>query len=133
MTTISASLLRRWYAMLIDTGLLVTFIVWPAAVLVDSKIQSGMFFFFLLASLWTSYQWCFQRFCGASVGQRLVGYRIVSAETGTPLYLIRIVFAYIGFIFGYRTLLSKNTNNIYWWDKRTHTRAFMVNDPGEPY
>lgn len=134
-TEISAPLIRRWYAALFDISLFVTFVLWPAVTVLNGVIAFDGLAKTILGLTWLTYNWSLQRFTGATLGQRLFGYRIVPTGGKSPLYLLRVISGYFGFIWSIYTLVSdmKSTDDIFWWDKRSRTRALLMKEPDAPY
>ena len=126
----SADHYQRFQAMLYDICVIIICILWPAASLLQGSVPFDKRAVTALVIFWVAYQWASQRFTGASLGQRLAGYKILATKTGRPQFFLRVIYGYVALFFSSPTMIftPQNTDNVYWWDRKTHTRAVKTRD-----
>lgn len=71
------------------------------------------------------YFWASNRFSGATLGQRILGYKIIAIQGSNPLYGLRVLYGTVACFLGLLTLAANHHINdgIYWWDRKSNTRA----------
>jgi len=64
---------------------------------------------------------CFE----ATVGQRVLGYKIIPAIDEKPYYIVRFILGFVAFFLGFITWLGNRhvKDGTYWWDYESNTRA----------
>ena len=119
-------LMRRYYATIIDIILLLLIIapiVNPFLQFVDSLLFVKALL--LIMSLIILYFWGFTRFVKRTVGQFFLGYKVIATETGTPHYFKRLIFGLVAWMLSGITVIEvlADFDCIYWWDRKSNTRA----------
>ena len=108
----------------------------PLVVMEDLHIADGIleFIFCIIFAIFSIYYWIANRFFEGSIGQRLLGYKVVPMANEKPRYLLRFLFGSIAFLLWFFTWLANRhiKDGIYWWDVKSNTRAVPLACKG-PY
>ena len=61
----------------------------------------------------------------ATIGQRVLGYKIIPAVDQNPHYIVRFILGFIAFFLGAITFPANRDvkDGVYWWDRESNTRA----------
>lgn len=121
-------LMTRFWASQIDFFALCIFFIAPSVYLIEDRfIPNGLFDIigFIFIFLYFS---ALPRFGRATIGQKLMGYRILPIENQTPQYEYRVFYGIVANMLSILTYFEyrNSKTNVFWWDRKSHTLAVYV-------
>ena len=130
-----ADLTTRCVALFIDYAFLTTVLTLSGKIstpLVLNTISELLTPLVVIGTL--SYFWLPPKFGKATLGQYVMGIRIVAARYEKPNYILRFCLGFISLWFWVLTILwrfagmfqLRKQSNIFWWDRHSQTRMIMT-------
>ncbi len=125
LSTDPVGLWTRLWAFQIDAFLFWLIIILPTVLFVQDRLIPDGITDIIGFTILFLYFWLMPQFGKATVGQHLLGYKIVPVTGKTANYPIRILLSIPAFMMNLATLAyyQKDTTGIYWWDSLSNTRA----------
>ncbi len=121
----------RFWAFQIDLILLTIFVISPGVVFIENRFIPEGIFDAIGFALLILYFWGSNRFFAGTLGQRLMGYKVIPANGKAPRYAARLMYGFIAQAFWLRTIFNgkPTEDGIYWWDVKSNTRAVSTRHP----
>lgn len=115
----------RFAALQVDYVVIMFVIIVPITTFMPDLmiVESGLFK--VIIGFWLLYSWVAGRFFGGTIGQHILGYKIIEAQGERPKYTLRLIFGFLALCLSVFTWWWNYhiKDGIYWWDRASNTRA----------